>query len=335
MKVAHVDADRLARVAVALAGTRARPAYFMPDLPGGLAAGVRADFWCLVLAACQQTRTVRGVVAGRPYRGSDYLIVRALDHLRADPECFTPAAVSSWTVEDLLAFYSDDGVAAHSTLDRAAERTRLLNGLGRLLCQRYSGRLLTLCSVASSRVAGPGGIAERLAECEAYSDPARKKTNLLLLFLRHAGLLKLSDPDSIGLPVDYHIQRVLLRAGVIVVDDPVLARKLSRGESCTAKEDDALRGVIAGCGAALVSESQRDLFEIDNLLWMIGRNCCFYEHEPVCRKPKPCAHRQGCSLLDSTTRDCEDRCPLEVACRGAREDGFAAIRETRIDTHYY
>lgn len=330
-----IDDARLARVAARLAAVRARAEWFAPRLAPAVSAAAEADFWCLVIAICQQTRTARGVVDGEPYRGSDWLVARARRRVLDDPVSFTPAAVRAWSRDDLRAFFSDDGDPASSPLDRVDERRRLLTGLGDLLVTRYDGHFLALRRAAAGRVAGDLGIAARLAESEAYGDPARKKTWLLLLFLRRIGLLEVADPDSILLPVDYHLLRVLLRAGVVLIQDDLVRTLLVEGRPCPAELDVRLRTAVSHAGARLARAAGRDLFEIDNLLWMIGRNCCFYEHPPVCREAKPCSHREGCSLIASTDYACLDRCPLEGACRGSEEEAFASLRETSFDTHWY
>ena len=330
----RIDESRVTRLARALSAVAPSQDWFVPRLTG-VAASHEADFWCLVIAICQQTRTARGVVDGQAVRGSDYLVARAVARVRDEPEVLTPSAVVDWDEGRIRSFFSDDGHASSSTLDRAAERVRLLTGLARRLVDEYDGTFRTLVARAGGKVAGPGGVEARLAETEAYADPARKKTWLLLLFLRRIGVVELVDAESIGLPVDYHIMRVLLRAGAVEVVSDDFARRLADGAEVSLEDDAALRVAVSRAGTALAAVGGRDMFEIDNLLWMIGRNCCFYEHDPVCQESKPCAHREGCSLVTSTDWDCPDKCPLEGSCRGSKDPAYARLKETCVDTHYY
>ena len=174
----RIDGSRVSRVARALSAVTPNATWFVPRLQGAAAAH-EADFWCLVIAICQQTRTARGVVDGAAVRGSDYLIARAAARVREDPAAFTPAAVVEWDEARLLRFFSDDDRAEGSTLDRAPERVRLLTGLAAHLVAEYDGSFRGLLARAADTVAGPGGIEARLAATEAYEDPARKKTWLL------------------------------------------------------------------------------------------------------------------------------------------------------------
>jgi hypothetical protein len=335
----RVDELQCRRLARSFDAITSRVEWFAPR-PRDVESAREADAWCLLVAICQQTRTVRGTVGGRDLRGSDWLVHRAMAGVAADPERFTPAAVRGWTGADLCAFFADDARPESSPLDRIDERVRLLRGVGDLLCTDYGGSLANLVSAADRRIAGPHGIAERLAKTAAYADPARKKTWLLLLTLQRLGLPDphgLRDPESIGLPVDYHVLRVLLRSGAVVVEDPRLRARLVAGAPVTEAEDVALRTVASRVGPLLARAAGKDLFTIDGLLWMIGRNCCHYEHPPVCREPKPCAHRAGCSLVASTDYACRDLCPLEGTCRGSRDAEYAELRETAVETgtHWY
>ncbi len=333
MSNASIDDEQLAKIASVLSRVHTSAEYFVPRLDGA-SADDEANFWCFVIAICQQTRTLRGVVDGVSLRGSDYLVGRARAHVLADPRSFSPSAFERWNEDDLLAFFSDSRCARDSTLDRASERLRLLKDVSALLSSRYDSSLLRLCRDTHDRAGGDDGIIARLAESEAYADPARKKSYLLLIFLQRMKLLALVDPESIGLPIDYHVLRVLLRAGVVRVE-PWLGRKLVEREHCSDEEDAALRRVASEAGRRIAVALGGALFEADNVLWMIGRNCCFYEHEPVCREPKPCAHRDGCSLIASTDYACRDRCPLEGTCRGSLDSAFARLCEPDVETHYY
>jgi len=328
----RIDERQCARLAQALSKVATRREWFVPRLQN-VSRAAEADFWCLLIGICQQTRTVHGLVDGQAFRGSDYLIHRARARVLADPARFTPEAVKDWDADALRSFFSDDGRPSGTTLDQIDERVRLLRELGSFLSREHCGHFAHLVEAARDTVGGAAGIVSRLAVTEAYGDPARKKTWLLLLFLDKLGLVRLRDPEAIGLPVDYHILRVLLRAGAVVLEDDALRDQLVCGEPVTPEQDAALRSIVSRAGKTLAAG--RDLFEIDNLLWMIGRNCCFYEHDPVCREPKPCAHRSGCSLIDSTDYACADLCPLEGTCRGSLDPAFAALRETAIDTHWY
>ena len=90
--LAHIDDAQCRRLARALGAIAPAEEWFIPRVPD-VDSAVEADFWCLLIAICQQTRTVRGVVDGAPFRGSDYLIWRARARVIEDPGCFLPEAV--------------------------------------------------------------------------------------------------------------------------------------------------------------------------------------------------------------------------------------------------
>ena len=331
----RIDRERVKLVAAKIATLRTSTDYFVPSLGEGATPDEVARFWLFVIGICQSTRTARGVVDGEAVRGSDYLIMRARRRCIDDPNAFDERSVREWSTDDLRSFFSDDDAPEGCSLDRIGERHRLLVELAAWLDDRWDGRLTSLFDHCEDRVAGAPGIVDKLAQIQAYEDPAGKKAHLLLLFLRRLGVFSPRDPESLRLAVDYHIARVLLRVGVVRVDDDV-RRRLVSGEPVNAAFDVALRRLLADAGTALAEASGQDLLDVDNLLWMVGRNCCFYEHAPVCREGDgPCTHRDSCSLLTSTDYACPDRCPLEGACLGSLDPRFAELREHVFDTHYY
>jgi hypothetical protein len=310
-----------------------RPEYFMPRAPAGTTAVTEALFWIVSSAICQQTRTLRGVIGGRALRGSDYLIAALRQHLARHPEMWTAKALPTWTVEELRRAVSDEGDPTTSTLDREEERLALLRGVAEVLDTGYGGSAMELFESSDRRVATLLG---RLAAIPAYADPVQKKSHLLLIFLHERGLWPLADPESLEIAIDYHIMRVALRSGIVEVEDDALRRQLVDEVPADEATDTAVRTTVRNaCRRVLRETAGLTPFRLDNLLWMVGRNCCFYEHPPVCTRPKACWKRAACSLLEAFPHDCGLSCPLSPVCRGARDEAHRSLRETKFDTHFY
>lgn len=329
--VTLVDRRRCRDLAARLADTSPRTEHFVPA-PRNPDAAVRIpDFHLAWIGICQQTRTLDGVVDGTRYRGSDYLVHRLRARLDEEPERFTAQRLKSITASELRTWLSDDGKADSSSVDRVEERVALLRDMGERLQDGYAGATANLIAASKGRVAGKTGLLERLARFRAYRDPARKKSFLLIQFLRTAGVLEPVDPDAVGLPIDYHILRVFLRTGALQLKGP-RARDLLAGGEMTEAEDLRIR--LAAVEAGQVMAGVVDVGRLDLLLWMVGRNCCFYEHAPVCTTG-PCTLAEGCSLLQSTDLECGLSCPFDGTCSGSRNPEAAAFREPSFDTDLY
>jgi hypothetical protein len=331
--VLTVDHTQCQALGTAAARLPARPGHFLPPVPEGLDDDTDALLWLVATAICQQTRTLVGSIEGRHLRGSDYLIAALRQHLARHPQRWTPQALQTWTVEELRSAVSDEGDPAASTLDREEERLRLLRGAGAHLAECWGGRTMAIHATSDWRVST---LLDRLAPMEAFADPVAKKSHLLLIFLHERGLWPLADPENLELAIDYHITRVALRTGIVEVTDPELRRALVEQEPVDEKTDTAVRlAVRDACRRVLKMTPDLTPFRLDNLLWMVGRNCCFYEHPPVCTKPGDCWKRDVCSLIEAFPHDCGLSCPLSGLCRGARDEAHRTLRETRFETHFY
>lgn len=326
-----VDRGLSRRLADRLDGIGPRAAHFLPRPGQPEALGRLADLYLVAIGICQQTRTLKGVVRGASYRGSDYLLHKLCDVLDREPAWFEADHLAALRPEELAAALSDDGDPAQTTADRLEERTRQVRDIGRRLTEGYGGSAAGLIAASKGRLRGGTGLLARLARFDAYRDPVRKKSFLLVHFWRGLGLYEPVDPVALDLPVDYHILRVFLRAGVLRISGP-RADALLAGGPMTAEEDVQLRRAAVRAGR-IMSESV-PLETLDLLLWMVGRNCCFYEHVPVCRTG-PCTLGPTCSFLASTDLRCGAKCPLEGTCSGSIDPVFAAMHEPAIDTDFY
>lgn len=329
----HIDRGQcraLGQVAIRLPLRRER---LMPPLPAAAGEETEALHWIIATAICQQTRTLDGVIGGKRLRGSDYLLAALRQHLVDHPGRWTPGALLAWTEEELRSAVSDGGDPATSTLDRLEERLRLLRGVARHLLDAHRGSAMALWRDSDRTVAD---LLARLAPMEAFADPVAKKSHLLLSFLHERGLWPLVDPQNLETAIDYHVMRVALRLGLVEVKTPELRRLLVDQVPVSGEVDSTLRlAVRRACREVVGTTPGLTPFRLDHLLWMVGRNCCFYEHPPVCTAPGRCWKMNICSLLESIPHDCGLSCPLSCMCRGAADEGHRTLRETAFDTHYY
>ncbi len=298
-----------------------------------------ADLWFFLVGICQSTRTLQGTIEGVWRRGWDYMVAAARRALVRDAQSFTAERLCTITPDALRVLFSDSGAPEDSTLDRIDERVAQLQDASALLIRRYEGTAVRLAESAGGVLRGPEGILARLAECDAYSDPVEKKSFLLVMFCVRSGAWQVRDLDALKVAIDYHIMRVALRSGMVSVRDATLAERLRGRSPVTAEEDNVVRSAVRDACDLLVRESHKSVFDVDNILWMIGRNCCFYDHDPICgpaaRGAAVCGRRDACTLLRGIATDCPGQCPLDGVCLGSQEPSHRAYWETTLVTRYY
>ncbi|MFN3477699.1 MAG: queuosine salvage family protein, partial [Candidatus Methylomirabilales bacterium] len=257
---------------------------------------------------------------------------------RSDPHFFTAERLWRLSPQDLKGIFSDRGDPSTSTLDRIGERLHLLREAAASLLHWYQGDVWVLYERSGGSLGGGTGLLNLLAQFEAYRDPLKKKSYLLLMILSTSKIWVLQDLELLRFPVDNHFVRVALRTGMIQVKDKELQERLRGQGEVTAGEERALREAAQQAGALLIRASRRTVFELDTILWHIGRSCCFYEHLPICgprATVHPCLKRDYCSLVRDTDYPCPDTCPLDGTCFGSLDDAYATLREPRVETHFY
>ncbi|NLG50527.1 MAG: hypothetical protein GX552_10500 [Chloroflexi bacterium] len=293
-----------------------------------------ANLWFFLVAICQSTRTLQGTLDGAWYRGWDYMVRAARRRMAETPDYFMAARLAQMDGAALRGLFSDDGVAEHSTLDRIDERVAQWHDAARLLLEQYGGDVMNLYEAAGRRLRGEGGILARLSAAQAYSDPVEKKSFLLIMFTHKCGAWQVDDLTNLKVAIDYHIMRIALRSGMVRVEDADLARQLVARQPVSAEQDNLVRVAVRDACDLLIEYSRHSVFEVDNILWMIGRNCCFYDYDPICGE-HGCWRKEECSLLRGIAYACPGVCVFDGVCRGSRDAAYRAYWETTLYTHFY
>ena len=295
-----------------------------------------AEFWFYVVAICQSTRTLEGHVDGRWLRGGDYLLAACRRRFDSDRDFFTARRMMRIEEDMLEGLLSDDGNPDHSTIDRVEERVGLLRDCARVLLKRFSEDVMMIYDVSEGYLVRRDGkgILNLLKNFRAYSDPVEKKSFLLLMYLNESGIWKIRDLENLKIAVDYHIMRIALRAGIVNITDNSFASRLLQRKRVRQIEDCKVRKTVREACSLLSKYSDYSSFNIDTMLWNIGRSCCFYEHDPVCGD-RTCNKRDKCSYIKATNYTCPGRCIFDGVCLGSREDRYRKLWETNVYTEYY
>jgi hypothetical protein len=126
-------------------------------------------------------------------------------------------------------------------------------------------------------------------------DPLRKKSALLALILRERPERFLpAQDDDVPPIIDYHVQRSLLRLGIVEVSDAALRARLVARQAITAAEEAAVRRAAFRAMRELRGQSGRSMAACDYFLFQM-RHRCPEMQEPectVCPADPACAHRK-------------------------------------------
>lgn len=216
------------------------------ELPGPDAA--------LFICAIDHRTGYRGryLVDGRgPFEGSALMSALALRAERRRPGLLSAAALSDVDEGEVAAIFRIGGQA----IAGAGERARLWRDLAAGLNEHYEGSAAALIAAAGGRLGGSGGLLERLARFEAFSDPLQKKSLLFAKIAARRGWLTVSDPERWQVCADNVLMRLALRAGLVRDGDAERVREATR---------DAWRRVA---DAAAIEPPV-----LDDLLWELGRD---------------------------------------------------------------
>lgn len=318
-------------IADRLRGQTIRPDEYLFVPPTPAEARREANYWTFVIAICQHTRSLQGVIDGHWCRGWDYL-VRATR--RVVDEFASAQAMVKIDADRLRAILSDDFDPARSTVDRVDERLRQLHEVAELLLAEYEGEAMNLYYQAAGRLRGEGGILERLAQIPAFADPLEKKAHLLAGQLDAAGIWPLKDPQNLKVCMDYHAMRVALRTGIVEVTDPGLLIALKQRAIVSDEINHRVRSVVSDACDRVIALSGVSVFQFDKWIWHLGRSCCFYEHDPICGS-NTCHKMDRCTYIQAVDYPCPGRCSLDGTCKGSRDDFYRTFWETNVYTEFY
>jgi len=234
----------------------------------------------------------------RDHRSGYFHIARALTERFQDQGPYTAAGLEQLTPAACAVVFGqpvDGPVGELMTLFAAA-----LNGLGRVLRERWGGSFRALIDSA-------GGSAERMAgllseipfydDVHAYRDlqvPIYKRAQItpadLSLALGGSGLGRFEDLDRLTIFADNLVPHVLRIDGVLTFD-PVLLERIEREELLVSGSEEEVEMRACSIHAAeLIAAELRHLgrprraMELDNLLWNRGQGALYKaQPRPRCR----------------------------------------------------
>ena len=298
-----IDDARLARVAALLAALPdLRPFDFASDLfppaghPGALdfffAATIQQfGFWSL--ADDRYGAPMWAPFGGRRLKGSDYLWAAYLRWLEEAPSGLSAGAQAALDAEAFAARLRDDD--GRLPLPEPALYLQAAQAYGQDMTALGLTPQTLLALVASS-LTPVAALLAQLDHVGGYKeDPLRKKSALLALILRERpeGFLPRSG-DDVPPIVDYHVQRSLLRLGIVDVTDRALRARLEARLGLEAEDEAAVRRTAWRALEQLREASGRSMAACDYFLFQM-RHRCPETREPECARcpaDPACAHRK-------------------------------------------
>jgi ribokinase len=298
-----LDADRLGRVAALLAKSPELRAFdFVGDLfpPVGhprtldfFFAATLQQFGFWSLAGERWGGPMVAPLGGRLLKGSDYLWAAYRRWMDDEPAGLSPAGQSALEASVFDRRLRDDEgrqplPEARLYLDAArsygADMTAL--DLNPEVLVEHASAAATPASTLLGQLDQVGGYKE---------DPLRKKSALLALILRERPEAFLPRAaEDVPPIVDYHVQRSLLRLGVLRVEDEALAARLGARLLLEAGDEQAVRRAGFRAMSRLSKESGRGMAACDYFLFQM-RHRCPETRDPecaLCPADPACAHRK-------------------------------------------
>ena len=238
-------------------------------------------------------RPLLAVQGGQQRKGSDYLWHAYWSALQAAPAFAAPAQQAALRSSSLQAvFRADDGTQPVPALRLHLQQAR---AFGSDLCAMAATPAAILAH-ANNQPLPLAALLQSMDHVGGYKeDPLRKKSALLALILseRPERWLHAAPAEQLPPIVDYHLQRMCLRMGLVDVSDALLAAALSARKQLPAADEWAVRSAVYSAMQLLAQSSGCSMAAID---WFFfnARTRCPEMTAPDCGRcamDPVCAHR--------------------------------------------
>jgi hypothetical protein len=186
-----------------------------------------------------------------PFSGSELLWEVALAGAATRPRLLTAPNLAAITAGEVAQLFRIEDETVAGPERRAALWRDLAGGLN----DAYGGRAADLLGSASRRLAGAGGLLERLSRFDAYADPLAKKSQLFAKICERRGWFEVGDPAGWEVSADNVLMRLALRSGLVEPGPLAAVRPATRAAFKRVAE-------LAGVTPPL----------LDDMLWELGRD---------------------------------------------------------------
>ncbi|MCD4735710.1 MAG: hypothetical protein K8R53_06670 [Bacteroidales bacterium] len=284
------------------------------------------------VAICHQTHNLCN--PEKNLYGWEYMEDVFVELVQNSPELIDPLYLKEAKEKDirqkLSICFSYDKNPENCTLDRLDERIKLMKEASIQIVRHFGGYLSVLFERSGCKLFNNGsGMYELLGNFLAYSDPLRKKSSFLLKLLKDAGILTINDPKNMIPIMDYHMQRVLMRFGCVLIKDKILFNDLLN--KIPVKSDQILREKCNEAIKVIADVAGCDAWKMNDYFWPLGRSCC---NETTLCSDKSCS-KVPCTFFQMVDIKSHEFCLFERVCRGKADNAFRKLWQPMVNTHFY
>jgi hypothetical protein len=284
------------------------------------------------VAVCHQTHTLHNPKSGN--KGWDYIEEVFLQMMKEDDPWLSPEFIRSQSQKaleyKLMVMFSETGKPEDTTLNHVSERAELMHALASFISNSFNGSYSFLLEKSGNRLLHDGsGYFELLEKSAAFADPRRKKSMFLYKLLDDAGLYSITDTENLIPIMDYHMQRVLLRSGCVLITDENLFAGLQ--QKTPQQSDEPVRSACIDAAREIAEASGHSITAMNDFFWPMGRSCCL--ENPVCVS-EVCS-KTPCTLSELSDYPEHTKCMLQNICKGATDAAIRELWEPSVETHFY
>ncbi len=275
-------------------------------------------------AICHQTQNFSGVIDGIYYKGWDYLLNSFVKEYKRDNDFISVNKMKKIKGEDLKRILNGSG-------DRYYERAGLLRNCAYILKRDFNSDIFEVNRISEGYIKRENGLdmLKLFHKFKAYSDPLNKKTYLFLNIAKKVGFWKINDPENLWTPVDYHLERVTLRMGLVDLDIKTM-KKLIENKRIPQTLDLKVREVVGDAVKKLSIDSKVGVEKIDQIFWSLGRSVCFKD-SPSCDG----VNIENTTFENITKINLKNGCPFRKICEAYKNIELRQIKESNVNTIYY
>ena len=217
-------------------------------------------------------KPMTGIINGKEFRGSDYLMASSMRALKEDPDFFLPARMSTMELSDVKHWFRDDD--GNVPMPQLEDHLRLAKGYGQKLVDDGLAPD-ELVYMANAEEKPLKTFLELLDTIPGYmEDSLRKKSMLVSVVLsnRSEHFLEIKDSENLKPIVDYHLMRLALRTGMVKVYQHV-EEELKDRVFMADTEVDSIRLATYLVFEKLSELSGKDIPTVDSFAWSARHYC--------------------------------------------------------------
>lgn len=229
-------------------------------------------------------------IYGSLEKGSDFHRYAWMRSYKKNQDIAKPEVQASMLPSEFKKIYRDDH--GRFPLPMIGTRTRLANDYGDKMLEMGFESAKELLDYSENYLINNGkGFLEILDNFSGYSDPLRKKSNLVRMIFenRPEDLFSPKDPENKQPIIDYHLQRTFLRTGM--VDPGDFRDKIARREWIDREAHDKIRREVYEAFKEIVEINGKSIEAVDYKLFS-ARRYCPEMSEPDCSQ---CSLSKVCS----------------------------------------